>query len=94
LASSAPPQVTAGGCTSFDTVVDDALAADDHVIARLTKTAVPKATGKKVVFQNLGLFGVAAGRVISSQLYAETAATTSGAPVLSGQHRFDAVRPG
>ncbi|MBE1485357.1 tautomerase family protein [Plantactinospora soyae] len=65
---------------SFDSVVDDVLAADDHVIARLTNTAVPKATGKKVVFQNLWFFGVVAGRITSAQLYADTAATTSGAP--------------
>ncbi|WBB69069.1 tautomerase family protein [Micromonospora sp. WMMD812] len=64
---------------SFDTVVDDVLAADDHVIARLTNTAVLQATGKTVVFQNLWLFGVAAGRITSAQLYADTAATTSGA---------------
>ncbi|MEU6208254.1 tautomerase family protein [Micromonospora musae] len=64
---------------SFDVAVDDVLATDDHVLARLTNTAVLKATGKTVVFQNLWFFGVAAGRITSAQLYADTAATTSGA---------------
>ncbi|GIF75422.1 nuclear transport factor 2 family protein [Asanoa siamensis] len=58
---------------SFDVVVDDVIAADDHVIARLTNTAVPKATGEAVVFQNLWFFGVADGRIVSAQLYADTA---------------------
>ncbi|MEV1333477.1 tautomerase family protein [Micromonospora costi] len=75
-------KIPGGGAVwkSFDTVVDDVLAADDHVIARLTNTAVLKATGKTVVFQNLWLFGVAAGRITSAQLYADTAAATSGTP--------------
>jgi ketosteroid isomerase-like protein len=64
---------------SFDIVVDDVIASDDHIIARLTNTAVPNATGKAVVFQNLWLFGVAGGRIVSVQLYADTAVTTSGA---------------
>jgi ketosteroid isomerase-like protein len=74
-------KIPGGGAVwkSFDTVVDDVLAADDHVIARLTNTAVLKATGKTLVFQNLWFFGVAAGRITSAQLYADTAATTSGA---------------
>jgi len=74
-------KIPGGGAVwkSFKSVVDDVLAADDHVIARLTNTAVLKATGKTLVFQNLWLFGVAAGRITSAQLYADTAATTSGA---------------
>jgi ketosteroid isomerase-like protein len=64
---------------SFDTVVDDVIASDDHVIARLTNTAVLQATGKTVAFQNLWLFGVAGGRIVHVQLYADTAVTTSGA---------------
>jgi hypothetical protein len=74
-------KVPGGGAVwkSFDTVIDEVLAADDHVIARLTNTAVLKATGKTLVFQNLWFFGVAAGRIASAQLYADTAATTSGA---------------
>lgn len=64
---------------SFDIVVEDVIAADDHIIARLTNTAVPTATGKTVVFQNLWLFWVAAGRIVSVQLYADTAVTASGA---------------
>jgi ketosteroid isomerase-like protein len=63
---------------SFDIVVDDVIASDDHIIARLTNTAVPKATGKAVVFQNLWLFSVEGGRIVSVQLYADTAVTTSG----------------
>ncbi|GIF51382.1 hypothetical protein DFJ67_5080 [Asanoa ferruginea] len=62
--------------SSFDIVVDDVLAADDHVIARLTNTAVPKATGKPVVFQNLWFFRVEDGRIVNVQLYADTAVTT------------------
>jgi ketosteroid isomerase-like protein len=63
---------------SFDIVVEDVIASDDHIIARLTNTAVPKATGKAVVFQNLWLLGVAGGRIVSAQLYADTAVVTSG----------------
>jgi ketosteroid isomerase-like protein len=63
---------------SFDIAVDDVMAADDHIIARLTNTAVPEATGHEVVFQNLWLFGVAGGRIVSVQLYADTAVATSG----------------
>ncbi|GIG90634.1 tautomerase family protein [Plantactinospora endophytica] len=75
-------KIPGGGAVwkSFDTAVDDVLAADDHVIARLTNTAVLKATGRTVVFQNLWLFGVAAGRITTAQLYADTAATTGGSP--------------
>ena len=61
---------------SFDIDVEDVIAADDHVIARLTNTAVPRATCKAVVFQNLWLFRVADGRIVSVQLYADTAVTT------------------
>ncbi|MFK3979678.1 hypothetical protein ACI2K4_04785 [Micromonospora sp. NPDC050397] len=41
---------------------------------------MPKATGKTIVFQNLWLFGVAAGRITSAQLYADTAVTSGGTP--------------
>ncbi|MEU1589562.1 tautomerase family protein [Micromonospora sp. NPDC005710] len=73
-------KIPGGGAVwkSFESVVDDVLATDDHVIARLTNTAALKATGKTIVFQNLWLFGVAAGRIASAQLYADTAAATSG----------------
>jgi ketosteroid isomerase-like protein len=64
---------------SFDIVVEDVIAADDHVMARLTNTAVPRATGQAVVFENLWLFTVASGRIVRVQLYADTAVTTSGA---------------
>ncbi|WP_326557408.1 tautomerase family protein [Micromonospora sp. NBC_01796] len=64
---------------SFASVVDEVIASDDHIIARLTNTAVPKATGKTVVFQNLWFFEVADGRIVSVQLYADTAATSGGA---------------
>ncbi|MDG4820589.1 nuclear transport factor 2 family protein [Asanoa sp. WMMD1127] len=63
---------------SFDITVEDVIAADDHIIARLTNTAVPKATGKAVVFENLWLFSVADGRIVRVQLYADTAVTTGG----------------
>ncbi|WP_433063268.1 nuclear transport factor 2 family protein [Dactylosporangium sp. CS-033363] len=58
---------------SFDIAVDEVLAADDHLVARLTNTAVPRATGEPVVFQNLWLFGLAGGRIVRVQLYADTA---------------------
>ena len=65
---------------SFDTVVDD-------VIARLTNTAVPKATGKAVVFQNLWFFRVVDGRITNVQLYADTAVTTSSPAGHPRRHR-------
>ena len=55
---------------SSDLVIE----ADDHLIARLTNTAIPKKTGKAVVFQNLWLFEVADGKFARAQLYADTAA--------------------
>ncbi|GIH21438.1 tautomerase family protein [Rugosimonospora africana] len=74
-------KIPGGGAVwkSFESVVDDVIAAEDHIIARLTNTAVLKATGKTVVFQNLWFFGVAAGRITGAQLYADTAATTGDA---------------
>jgi hypothetical protein len=45
----------------------------------LTNTAVPKATGKTVVLQNVWLFEVVGGRLVSAQLYADTAAVRSSA---------------
>ncbi|WP_179266453.1 nuclear transport factor 2 family protein [Asanoa hainanensis] len=62
---------------SFDIAVEDVLAADDHIIARLRNTAVPKATGKPVVFDNLWFLRVADGRIVSVQLYADTAVVTN-----------------
>jgi hypothetical protein len=62
---------------SFAIVVDDVIASDDHIIARLTNTAVPKAAGKAVVFQNLWLFEIAGGRIVNVQLYADTAVATA-----------------
>jgi ketosteroid isomerase-like protein len=41
--------------------------------------ALLKATGKTVVFQNAWLFEVATGRLVSAQLYADTAAVRSNA---------------
>ncbi|GAA1866391.1 nuclear transport factor 2 family protein [Asanoa iriomotensis] len=61
---------------SFDIKVNEIIAADDHIIARLTNKAVPTATGKEVIFENLWLFKVANGRITSAQLYADTAAAT------------------
>ena len=54
--------------------LDDIIGSDDHLIVQLTNTAVPKGSGKAVVFQNLWLFKVADGRFASAQLYADTAA--------------------
>jgi ketosteroid isomerase-like protein len=59
---------------SFTVHFDDVIESDDHLIARLTNTAVPKASGKTVVFQNLWLFEVADGKFAHAQLYADTAA--------------------
>jgi len=62
---------------SFDVHVDQVIEAADYLIARLTNTAVLKATGKTVVFQNAWFFEVASGRLVSAQLYADTAAVSS-----------------
>jgi hypothetical protein len=51
----------------------------DYLVAQLTNTAVLKATGKTVVFQNAWLFEAASGRLVSVQLYADTAAVGSSA---------------
>jgi ketosteroid isomerase-like protein len=64
---------------SFDVHVDQVIESADYLVARLTNTAVLKATGKTVVFQNLWLFEVASGRLVSAQLYADTAAVSGGA---------------
>jgi hypothetical protein len=49
------------------------------MLGQLTNTAVLKATGKTVVFQNAWLFEAAGGRLVSAQLYADTAAVGSSA---------------
>jgi ketosteroid isomerase-like protein len=59
---------------SFTVHLDDIIEADDHLLVQLTNTAIPKGSGKAVVFQNLWLFKVADGRFASAQLYADTAA--------------------
>src|SRR6202020_223283 len=67
---------TPGGAAvweSFDVHVDQVIEAADYLVARLTNTAVRKATGQTVVFQNAWLFEVAGGRLVSAQLYADTA---------------------
>jgi ketosteroid isomerase-like protein len=64
---------------SFDVSVDQVIEAADYLIARLTNTAVLKATGKTVVIQNAWIFEVAGGRLASAQLYADTAAVRSSA---------------
>jgi ketosteroid isomerase-like protein len=64
---------------SFDVHVDQVIEATDYLVAQLTNTAVPKATGKTVVIQNVWLFEVASGRLASAQLYADTAAARSSA---------------
>jgi ketosteroid isomerase-like protein len=64
---------------SFDVHVDQVIESADYLIAQLTNTAVLKATGKTVVIQNVWLFEVANGRVVSAQLYADTAAVRTSA---------------
>jgi ketosteroid isomerase-like protein len=64
---------------SFDVHVDQVIESADYLVAQLTNTAVLKATGKTVVLQNLWLFETASGRLISAQLYADTAAVRSSA---------------
>jgi ketosteroid isomerase-like protein len=64
---------------SFDVHVDQVMESADYLVAQLTNTAVPKATGKTVVLQNVWLFEVAGGRLVSAQLYADTAAVRSSA---------------
>ena len=59
---------------SFDVHVDQVTESADYLVAQLTNTAVLKATGKTVVFQNAWLFQAASGRLLSAQLYADTAA--------------------
>jgi ketosteroid isomerase-like protein len=71
---------TPGGAAvweSFDVHVDQVIESADCLVAQLTNTAVLKATGKTVVFQNVWLFEVASGRLVSAQLYADTAAVSS-----------------
>ena len=68
---------TPGGAAvweSFDVHVDQVIEAADYLIARLTNTAVLKATGKTVVIQNAWIFEVANGLLVNAQLYADTAA--------------------
>jgi ketosteroid isomerase-like protein len=62
---------------SFDVHVDQVIESADHLLAQLTNTAVLKATGKAVTFQNAWLFEAASGRLASAQLYADTAAARS-----------------
>ncbi|MFD3523145.1 tautomerase family protein [Streptomyces sp. NPDC058653] len=62
---------------SFKSSVDQILEGDDHFTVQLTNTAVPKATGKTLVFHNLWLFETADGTLVSAQLYADTAAVTT-----------------
>jgi ketosteroid isomerase-like protein len=64
---------------SFDVHVDQVIESADYLVAQLTNTAVLKATGKTVVFQNVWLFQAASGRLLSAQLYADTAAVRSNA---------------
>ncbi|MGH3206747.1 MAG: nuclear transport factor 2 family protein [Trebonia sp.] len=74
--------VTPGGAAvweSFDVQVDQIIQSADYLIARLTNTGVLKATGKTVVFQNAWLFEVASSRLVSAQLYADTAVVLSSA---------------
>ncbi len=73
---------TPGGAAvweSFHVHVDQIIESDDYLVAQLTNTAVLKATGKAVVFQNAWLFEAASGRLVSAQLYADTAAVSSDA---------------
>ncbi|NMO55717.1 hypothetical protein HH310_31610 [Actinoplanes sp. TBRC 11911] len=62
---------------SFDIRVEQIIESADHLIVPLVNTAVTKADGKTVVFENLWVFGTAGGRFVSAQLYADTAAVTA-----------------
>ena len=64
---------------SFDVRVDQVIESADYLVAQLTNTAILKATGKTAVLQNVWLFEVSGGRVLSAQLYADTAAVRSSA---------------
>ena len=73
---------TPGGAAvweSFDVHVDQVTESGDYLVAQLTNTAVPKATGKTIVFQNAWLFEAAGGRLATAQLYADTAAVRGSA---------------
>ena len=73
---------TPGGAAvweSFDVHVDQVIESADHLVAQLTNTAVLRATGTTVVLQNVWLFEVDSGRLVSAQLYADTAAALSAA---------------
>jgi ketosteroid isomerase-like protein len=62
---------------SFDVHIDQVIESPDYLVAQLTNTAVLKATGKTVVFQNAWLFEAASGRLVGAQLYADTAAAST-----------------
>ena len=64
---------------SFDVHVDQVIESADYLVAQLTNTAVLKATGKTLVFQNAWLFEIANGRLVSAQLNADTAVVQSSA---------------
>ena len=64
---------------SFVVHLDDIIQSDKHLIARLTNTAVPKASGKTVVIENLWVFEIADGKFVHVQLYADTAAARNAA---------------
>lgn len=59
---------------SFEVSVDGVINAGDHIVARLTNTAVPISSGRPVDIENLWFFKVANGQFVSAQLYADTAA--------------------
>jgi ketosteroid isomerase-like protein/phenylpyruvate tautomerase PptA (4-oxalocrotonate tautomerase family) len=56
----------------FVTSIDGVIEAGDHLVAPLTNRA--KAAGKVHVIENLWLFTVADGNLVSAQIYADTAA--------------------
>jgi ketosteroid isomerase-like protein len=62
---------------SFTPHVEEVIDSDTNLIARLTNTGVPKATGQPMQIQNLWLFKTAGGRIVSAQLYADTAAAAA-----------------
>jgi ketosteroid isomerase-like protein len=64
---------------SFEVHVDQVIKSPDYLVAQLTNTAVLKATGKEVVLENVWLFEAVGGRLVSAQLYADTAAALSSA---------------
>jgi ketosteroid isomerase-like protein len=59
---------------SFVTDIDHVIEAEDHLVAPIRISAT--AGGKKVEIENLWLFTIADGHILSAQIYADTAAAS------------------